>query len=367
MGERYVYDLSKEEWAEFLSGEPKYRAEQLYDALHKGILFEKINIPKALKSRISSEFVTDLPEVVKELTSKDGTIKFLLKLHDGELIECVLLKQDYGNTVCISTQVGCKMGCAFCASGADGFVRNLSAGEMLAQVMLAQRASLRADAKQSRPAEPALHIVLMGSGEPLDNFDNVIRFLALTEVGARHISLSTAGIVPKIKEFADLGLQVNLCISLHAPTDEVRQKIMPIAKRWSIAELIDAAKYFFEKTKRRVIFEYSLIDGVNCSPEQAVQLARLIKGFPAHVNLICLNRLCEEGAARRGNPEQNLQPPSREAAMKFMDALIKAGASCTMRRSRGDDIMAACGQLACRQRKTINMKNETRATALHDG
>lgn len=322
MGERYVYDLTREEWAEQLLGEPKYRAEQLYSALHSGVIFEKINIPKTLKEKIAAEFKTELPSIEKELKSKDGTTKFLLKLYDGQLIECVLLKQDYGNTVCISTQVGCKMGCAFCASGADGFVRNLSAGEMLTQVMLMDKFG------------GVTNIVLMGSGEPFDNFENVIKFLRLTPVGARHISLSTAGIVPKIKEFADLGLQVNLCISLHAPNDEIRTKIMPIAKKWSVAELIDAAKYFFAKTKRRVIFEYSLIDGINSSVEQAVALAKLVKGFPSHVNLINLN---STGGVFRA--------PDRKTAMAFMDALIKAGASCTMRKSRGDDIAAACGQL----------------------
>lgn len=331
MGEKYVYDLSREEWAEYFSGEPKYRAEQLYTALHKGTAFEKINIPKELKDRIVTEFKTELPEIVKESKSKDGTTKFLLKLYDGQLIECVFLKQDYGNTVCISTQVGCKMGCAFCASGADGFVRNLSTGEMLAQVVMMNRFG------------GITNVVLMGSGEPFDNFDNVIKFLRLTEIGARHISLSTSGIVPKIKEFADLGMQVNLCISLHAPNDEVRQRIMPIAKKWPINELIESAKYFFGKTKRRVIFEYSLIEGINCAPEQAVALAKLVKGFPSHVNLINLN-----------STGGKFRAPDKKTAMAFMDALIKAGASCTMRKSRGDDIAAACGQL-----KLQNVRQET--------
>lgn len=324
MGEKYVYDLSREEWGEYIvnAGEPKYRAEQIFTALHKGTPLEKINISKGLKDKITGEFYTELPLIQKEMKSKDGTTKFLLKLCDGQLIECVLLKQDYGNTVCVSTQVGCKMGCVFCASGAGGFVRNLSSGEMLAQVLLMGGFG------------GVTNIVLMGSGEPFDNFDNVIKFLRLTEVGARHISLSTAGLVPKIKEFADLGLQVNLCISLHAPTDEVRKQIMPVAKRWSVAELIDSAKYFFEKTRRRVTFEYSLIDGVNCAPEQAVQLAKLVKGFPSHVNLINLN-----------TANGDFRAPDRKTAMAFMDTLIKAGASCTMRKSRGDDIAAACGQL----------------------
>jgi 23S rRNA (adenine2503-C2)-methyltransferase len=349
---KYVYDLSYEDWVNYLSTPdgPKYRAQQVFDALHKGIPFSKINIPSFLKGKIKAEYYTELPDVVSELKSKDGTVKFLLRLMDGNLIECVLLKQDYGSTVCISTQVGCKMGCHFCASGADGFVRDLSAGEMLAQFLVARRSMM----DMSKVNEcvgavyPITNIVLMGSGEPLDNFDNVVKFLGIAPVGARHISLSTAGVVPRIRDFADLGLQVNLCISLHAPTDEVRQQIMPIAKKWSVKELIDSAKYFFEKTRRRVIFEYSLIDGVNCSPEQAVQLAKLVRGFPSHINLINLNSAGPFAIASSGEPSsqrRTLKPPSREVAKAFMDALIKAGASCTMRKSRGDDIMAACGQL----------------------
>jgi 23S rRNA (adenine2503-C2)-methyltransferase len=351
MGAKYVFDLTKFEWEKYLADEPKYRAGQIYDALHKGIAFDKINVPKELKEKIKAEFKTELPEIVKEQKSKDGTTKFLLRLYDGEMIECVLLKQDYGNTVCVSTQVGCKMACAFCASGADGFVRNLSAGEMLAQVVIARSACTT---KQSND-EKVTNIVLMGSGEPFDNFDEVTKFLRLTDVGARHISLSTAGIVPKIKEFADLGLQVNLCISLHAPTDEIRQRIMPVAKKWHIKELIDAAKYFFDKTRRRVIFEYSLIDGINCEPEHAVALAKLIKGFPSHVNLILLNHIPRQSDdchpfILKGNGGE-YRPPCREVAKQFMDTLIKAGASCTMRKSKGEDIMAACGQLRLKSRQ----------------
>lgn len=331
MGEKYLYDLNKEELGQYLASldEPKYRAEQIYTALHKGTDFEKINIPKALKDKFAADFVTSLPKISKEHKSADGTRKYLLELNDGQLIETVLLVQDYGNTICISSQVGCRMGCAFCASGTDGLIRNLTAGEMLAQVLLLNRIN-----KLS-------HIVIMGSGEPFDSFDNTIKFLNLVtaadgiNIGARNISVSTSGIVPKIKAFADLKLQVNLCISLHAPNDEIRQKIMPVAKAYPIGELVSAAKYFFDKTKRRVIFEYSLIDDVNCAPEHAVELAKLLRGFPAHVNLINLNR----------TPGSPLQPPSREVAMKFMDTLIKSGASCTMRKSRGDDIAAACGQL----------------------
>ena len=341
-----IYDLNKDELTEYIKPEPKYRAEQIYTALHKGTDFDKINIPKALKDKISAEFYTDLPEVVREHESADGTKKFLLKLCDGQLIETVLLKQDYGNTVCVSSQVGCKMACAFCASGRDGFVRGLSAGEMLGQVIFLNK------------TDKISHIVIMGSGEPFDNFDSTVNFLRLTtspdgiNIGARNISVSTAGIVPKIREFADLKLQVNLCISLHAPNDKIRATIMPIAKAYSITELVDAAKYFFEKTKRRVIFEYSLIDSVNCAPEHALELSKLLRGFPTHVNLINLNK----------TPDSALQPPTRTVAMKFMDTLIKSGTSCTMRKSRGDDIAAACGQLRNKfvlQNTTTDSGNKT--------
>ena len=265
---------------------------------------------------------------VKTFNSRDGTVKFLVKLGDGNFIETVLLVQDYGNTVCVSSQVGCKMRCSFCASGCKGFVRDLTTDEMLAQVELA---------KSKCPKGTRLsHVVLMGIGEPLDNFDNVMEFLARVDIGARKISLSTCGLPDKIRAFADRGLQVNLCISLHAPNDAVRQRIMPIAKKYSVAEIFDAAKYFFDKTKRRVIFEYALIDGVNSLQEHARELAsRLHKAQIAyHVNLINLNNFNKE-----------LKPPARETALKFMDTLIKSGISCTMRKGRGTDIMAACGQL----------------------
>ena len=313
-----IYNLTKQELTEYLisKGEPKYRADQLFQAVNP------TNVPKHLRD------LCCLPAVEKELVSKDGTRKYLLRLQDDSLIECVLLTQDYGNTVCISSQVGCKMGCAFCASGADGFVRNLTAGEMLSQVLVTNKV-----AKIS-------NIVIMGSGEPFDNFENTIKFLQLVtcpdgiNIGARNISVSTAGLPDKIRAFADLNMQVNLCISLHAPNDDIRKTIMPIAKKYSVGELIESAKYFFEKTKRRVIFEYALIDNVNCEPQHAMELGKLLRGFPNHVNLINLN----EGAG-------NLRAPSRETAKKFMDTLIKSGVSCTMRKSKGSDIAGACGQL----------------------
>jgi len=315
-----IYDLNLEELAEYVVGigEPKYRAKQLFQTTNTS------NLPASLRELVR------LPKIEKQQVSKDGTKKFLLQLHDGNLVECVLLTQDYGNTVCVSSQVGCKMGCVFCASGADGFIRNLSAGEMLAQVLLTNSV-----AKVS-------NVVVMGSGEPFDNFDNTAKFLELVthsagiNIGARNISVSTVGLPDKIRAFADLGTQVNLCISLHAPNDTVRGKIMPVAKRYPLAEIMAAAKYFFDKTHRRVIFEYALIDGVNCMPEHALELVRLLRGagFAVHVNLINLNPAAGV-----------LRPPSKDAGKKFMDAVIKGGVSCTMRKSRGTDIAGACGQL----------------------
>lgn len=344
----YIYDFNLDEIKEILQplSVPQFRAGQIFTALHQGIAVDKItNLPKDLRAWLQANYDCDLPEIITEQVSKDGTKKYLLAYHKTDLIECVLLNQKYGNTLCVSTQVGCRMGCRFCASGKNGLVRNLTAGEILAQVLLINRLNATATMRG------VTNIVLMGSGEPLDNYDNVIRFLHLVtsatgiNISARNISLSTSGLVPQIKKFADEQIQVHLCISLHAPNDELRQQIMPVAKRYRVAELIDAAKYYFEKTHRRVIFEYSLMmkDGkpFNCNVNQARELANLVRGFQSHINLINLNPL---------NFDKNavLTPPSREVAMAFMDAVIKSGVSCTMRKNKGDDIDGACGQLRLR-------------------
>ena len=331
---------------------PNFRAGQIYTALHQGVPVENItNVPKDLRAWLKEQFNCNLPEIIKEQISKDGTKKYLLAYQKNDLIECVLLSQNYGNTLCVSTQVGCRMGCRFCASGKNGLVRNLSAGEILAQVLLINRLNMTATSRG------VTNIVLMGSGEPLDNYDNVIRFLQLVtapvgiNISGRNISLSTSGLVPQIKKFADEKTQVNLCISLHAPNDELRQQIMPVAKRYSVRELIDAAKYYFEKTHRRVIFEYSLMlkDGkpFNCEISKARELSNLVRGFQSHINLINLNPL---------NFDKNavLTPPSRDVAMAFMDAVIKSGVSCTMRKNKGDDIDGACGQLRLRHMENID-------------
>lgn len=344
----YIYDLSLAALGAALSaiGAERFRAGQIYTALHQGVAVADIsNIAKTLRTWLQTNFACDLPAIVTVKQSQDGTKKYLLAFQTEtgrDLIECVFLPQDYGNTVCVSTQVGCRMGCKFCASGKNGLVRNLTAGEILAQVILVNK--LNASAK----GRGVTNIVLMGSGEPLDNYDNVMQFFALVtskeglNISARNISLSTSGLVPQIKQFADAGNQVNLCISLHAPNDTLRRQIMPVAQRYTVQELVDAAKYFFNKTHRRVIFEYSLMlkDGVpfNCGEAQARELAQLVRGFPAHINLINLNPL-------HFLKNATLTPPSREIAKKFMDTVIKSGVSCTMRRNRGDDIDGACGQL----------------------
>lgn len=355
---KYIYDLTLDELREALQSLalPQYRVGQIYSALHQGLEVDNItNIPKDLRSWLRENFICDMPKIVTVKTSKDGTKKYLLSYHQTDLIECVLLTQNYGNTLCVSTQVGCRMGCRFCASGKNGLVRNLSAGEILAQVLLINRLNTTDENRG------VTNIVLMGSGEPLDNYDNVMRFLRLVTtmpvgtnglvISARNISLSTSGLVPQIKKFADEKMQVNLCISLHAPNDELRQQIMPVAKRYSVRELIDASKYFFEKTHRRVIFEYSLMmkngEPFNCKIEQARELANLVRGFQSHINLINLNPL---------NFDKNavLTPPSREVAMAFMDAVIKSGVSCTMRKNKGDDIDGACGQLRLRHLENLD-------------
>ena len=326
-----LYDLSFDELKDYLSsiGEPRYRASQIFCKN----LQTASNVSPALKQKLRTDFYTEFPTIVKHQKSKDGTEKFLLQLGDGELIETVLLTQDYGKTACISTQVGCKMGCKFCSSGKHGFKRHLSAGEILTQILMFDE----------RPT----NIVIMGMGEPLDNFDNVVKFLQLVshkegiQISGRNISLSTVGIPHGIRDFADLKMQVNLCISLHAPNDSIRKTIMPMAKVHPIREIMAATEYFFEKTHRRIIFEYALIDGVNCSPEHARELATLLKSLNAksHVNLINLNA--------GGSGEYS--PPPFATAKQFMDVLIKSGVSATMRKSKGSDIDAACGQLASRK------------------
>jgi 23S rRNA (adenine2503-C2)-methyltransferase len=315
-------------------GEPAFRAKQVYKWLHSGVRTydEMTNIPQSLRKKLEEKFPICSPEVVrKQESARDGTIKYLWKLADGNCVETVLMRYHYGNTVCISTEVGCLMGCAFCASTLGGLVRRLEPYEMLDQVLFTQIDS----------GLPVSHIVLMGIGEPLDNFDNVLRFLELVNsedgmnISMRHISLSTCGLVPKIDALAEKKLQISLAISLHGPNDEVRDRIMPVNKAYPIDELLAACRRYYEATSRRIHFEYAMIDGVNDSEEAARELLRRLKGLPAHVNLIPLNHV----------EESPLKPSSRKAVARFQKILEDGGVTATVRRTLGGDIDASCGQL----------------------
>ena len=315
-------------------GQPAFRAKQLFSWLHKGVrsFDEMTNIPQSLRDTLAKEYPICAPEVVrKQESQKDGTIKYLWKLSDGNCVETVLMRYHYGNTVCISTEVGCRMGCAFCASTLGGLVRRLEPFEMVDQVLFAQVDS----------GLPISHIVLMGIGEPLDNFDNVMRFLELINhadgmnISMRHISLSTCGLVPKIRQLAEKKLQLTLSVSLHAPTDEIRNTIMPVNKAYPTEELLEACRDYYAQTGRRISFEYAMIDGVNDTPQHARTLLRRLKGLPAHMNLIPLNHV----------EESPLKPSSHKAVMDFQKILEDGGVPATVRRTLGGDIDASCGQL----------------------
>ena len=314
--------------------QPAFRAKQVFTWLHKGVRSydEMSNLPQNLRAELANRYPICVPEVVrKQESQKDGTIKYLWRLADGNCVETVLMRYHYGNTVCISSEVGCRMGCAFCASTLGGLVRRLEPYEMLDQVLFTQIDS----------GLPISHIVLMGIGEPLDNFDNVVRFLELVNspdgmnISMRHISLSTCGLVPKIDELAKRKLQITLSVSLHAPNDAVRNTIMPVNKAYPTEELLAACRRYYQETSRRISFEYAMIDGVNDSVEHAKELVRRLKGLPAHFNLIPLNHV----------EESPLKPSSRNAVAKFQKTLEDAGITATVRRTLGGDIDASCGQL----------------------
>lgn len=315
-------------------GEKPFRAGQIFSWLHKGARFEEMtNLSLALRQKLAENGV-DQPVSIREsrVSRLDGTEKFLFALRDGNCIEGVLMRYHYGATLCVSTQVGCRMGCKFCASTLDGCVRNLTAAEILGQVQCANR---------QLNGEKVHNIVLMGSGEPLDNYDQVVRFLRLVShsdglnIGLRHISLSTCGLVPQMKRFAQEGLPVTLSLSLHAPNDEIRKQLMPIASRYTMEETLEACRYYIEKTGRRVIFEYALVDGVNASEQCANELAMKLRGMQCHVNLIPLNTV----------KERNLFGVTENQVRAFLDVLEKRHISATRRREMGDDIEGACGQL----------------------
>lgn len=334
-----LLSLSKYEIQNLISdlGFPKFRADQLYTAMYQGKSLKEANIPENLRQELAKKgYTLGGVEIHQRLVSQiDGTVKYLYKLEDGNIIEGVLMHYKHGNTLCVSTQVGCRMGCAFCASTIGGVVRSLEAGEILGQVICANR-----DNKTDK-SRAVTNIVLMGSGEPLDNYDNVIKFLKLVSdenglnISQRNISLSTCGLAPKIIELAGEDLGITLSLSLHAPIDELRRQIMPIAKAYTLKETIEAMRYYVKKTSRRVIYEYALISEFNDTKECADKLSQLIKGMQCHVNLIPLNSVHESGLV--GSSAKNVQ--------RFKEYLESKGVSVTVRREMGSDISGACGQL----------------------
>ena len=315
-------------------GEPAYRAKQVFSWLSRGVsgFGEMTDLPKALRERLDGRFYLAAPQVLrKQVSAHDGTVKYLWGLSDGNAVETVVMQYHHGNTVCISTQVGCRQGCAFCASTIGGLVRSLEPGEMLEEVMFSEKDS----------GLKISNIVLMGIGEPLDNFDNVVKFLQLVncpqgmDIGMRHISLSTCGLTERFDKLAALNLQLTLSVSLHAPDDETRSRIMPANRGRGVAQLMDACERYYRQTGRRISFEYSMIDGVNDSDVQAALLAAHAKRVSAHVNLIPLNHV----------EESKLRPTPPERLKRFKALLEREGVNVTVRRSLGGDIDASCGQL----------------------
>ena len=322
-------------------GYPAFRGKQIFRWIHQGADFgEMTNLSKDLREELAEKAVAQPVRIRLERKSElDGTVKFLYELKDGNCVEGVLMRYKYGVSLCISTQVGCRMGCRFCASTLEGRVRDLTAGEMLGEVLCANR-------YLAPEGEKVSHVVLMGSGEPLDNYDNVIRFLKLlreeegVKLSLRNVSLSTCGIVPKMYALADENLPVTLCVSLHAPNDEIRKETMPVAYTWSIDQILEACRNYIRKTGRRVIFEYALSDGVNAGEEQARELADRLRGMQCHVNLIPLNTV----------EERDMKGVTEENVRRFLKIIQEKNISATRRREMGDDIEGACGQL---RRKTI--------------
>ena len=329
-------------------GIPKFRAKQIWLQLFQKLktdFAEMSDIPKSLLPTLNEHFEIRTPQVLEKLVSRlDGTEKYLFRLYDGSIIESVLMRYEHGNSVCVSTQVGCRQGCAFCASTKNGFVRSLSAGEILGQIESITREHMGEEGFRVD------NIVLMGIGEPLDNYDNVLKFLHLVNdknglnIGYRHISISTCGIIPKIDELAELEIPINLCISLHAPNNEARDRIMPVNKKYKIEDLIAACKRYIDKTHRRITFEYSLISGVNDDLEQADELAKRLSGMLCHVNLIPVNKVSE----------REFTHGSRKSIIEFCEYLNRKKINATIRRELGSDINASCGQLRRKAMKEGN-------------
>ena len=329
------------EWVK-AQGYPAFRGKQIFRWIHQGAGFgEMTNLSREMREKLEQSAVAQPVHIrLKKESPLDGTVKLLYELRDGNCVEGVVMRYKYGVSLCISTQVGCRMGCRFCASTLEGRVRDLTAGEMLGEILCANRFLEGENIRVS-------HVVLMGSGEPLDNYDQVIRFLRLLKeeegirLSIRNVSLSTCGIVPKMYDLAEEGLPVTLCISLHAPNDEIRRQTMPVAYTWSIREILEACRNYIRKTGRRVIFEYALSDGLNAEEEHAEQLAGLLRGMQCHVNLIPLNVV----------KERELKGISEEKVQRFLKVLQDNHISATRRREMGDDIEGACGQL---RRSIIN-------------
>ncbi|MCH7320885.1 23S rRNA (adenine(2503)-C(2))-methyltransferase RlmN [Solibacillus sp. MA9] len=339
-----IYSLRLDEMKEWLTenGEKAFRAGQIFEWLYEKRVktFEEMsNLSKGLREKLEAQFaLTTLSTIIKQ-ESKDGTIKFLFQLQDGYSIETVLMRHEYGNSICVTTQVGCRIGCTFCASTLGGLKRHLMAGEIVEQVVKVQQ-------QLDETNERVSSIVIMGIGEPFDNYDAMMNFLKIMNddkglnIGARHITVSTSGIVPKIYQFADEGMQINFAVSLHAPNQEARQKLMPIAKAYKLEELMEAVKYYTKKTGRRVTFEYGLMSGENDTEEVALELAKLIKNIKCHVNLIPINYV----------PERDYVRTSRSKIFAFEKTLKDQGINVTIRREQGADIAAACGQLRAQER-----------------
>lgn len=332
-----ILDFDLEELKQWMleNGENKFRAKQVFEWIYKKAVFDfdkMSNISKASKEKLKKSFYIGIPNIVQKYKSNiDGTEKFLFKYDDGNIIESVVMKYKHGNSICVSTQVGCRMGCKFCASTVDGVVRNLTSGEITAQILRAQE----------EIGDRISNVVLMGSGEPLDNYDNVIKFIKLINsddainIGQRHITLSTCGIVPRIKELADEQLQITLAISLHAPNDVIRKSMMPVANKYKLQELLDVCRYYSKLTNRRITFEYALVNGVNDSVRDAEELFHQLKGILCHINLIPVNEIKENSYKRTSSKDIE----------EFKNILNKYGIETTIRREMGSDINGACGQL----------------------
>lgn len=343
MCKRDLLSLNVEEIENYILniGEKKFRAVQIFNWLHQKNITNidlMTNISENLKQKLKEDFVLNCVKMTEKFTSKqDNTTKYLFEIQNNNIIESVLMKYSYGNAVCVSSQAGCKMGCSFCASAIEGLERNLTAGEIASQIYEIQKDS----------GERVSNVVIMGSGEPFDNYENVIQFINIINssqginIGQRHITVSTCGIVDKIYDLSELKLQITLAISLHAPNDEIRKRIMPVANKYSIEDLIKSAKYYAEKTKRRVTYEYALISGINDSKQCALELSSRLKGSLCHVNLIPVNDVKEKSYIKS----------SDDVIKNFAEILTKNNIETTIRRKLGSDINAACGQLRRRYKK----------------